>query len=159
MAKVRSGKYRRGNSLHKNGMFSIDFNGFADYAEKIDLLGGDLKQIFTEALEDAFETVQADTLAAIDDAYLPAEGEYSQGDTADSVIDDKRVHWSGSVGEISLGFDKTKKGAGGWLITGTPRMKPDAKLAAIYDSKGYMKRLSYQIEKVFQAEVKRLMGG
>lgn len=150
---------RRGNSLHKGGFLSVDFNGFADYAEKIDSLGGDLKRIFTKAMEQAWETVQTDTIAALDDAYLPAQGDYSHGQTAESVIDDKRVTWSGSVGEISLGFDKTKKGAGGWLITGTPKMQPDAKLAAIYDSKGYEKRLQNDIKKVFQEEVKRIMGG
>ena len=150
---------RRGNSLHKSGFLSVDFNGFAEYAEKIDSLGGSLKEIFTKAMQQAWETVQADTLAALDSAYLPAQGAYSHGQTAASVIDDNTVKWSGSVGEISLGFDKTKKGAGGWLITGTPKMQPDAKLAYIYDSKGYEKKLQNDVKKVFQDEVKRLMGG
>ena len=111
---------------------SIDFKAFSDYAERIDTLGGSLKEVFTKALEKAAETIQEDTLVALDKGNLPAGGKYSRGDTADSVIDDLDVTWSGSLGEISVGFDKTKPGAGGWLITGTPRMAPDKALNQIY---------------------------
>lgn len=157
-----AGEKARGNSLHKNGGFALEWSkggGFAEYAEKIDRLGGDLKAIFTQALETAFEIVQADTLAALDDSNLPAKGRYSHGQTVASVLDDNTVKWSGSVAEIGVGFDKTKPGAGGWLITGTPKMQPDEALASIYDRKGYTKHLQWQIEQIFIQEVKRLMGG
>ena len=155
------GEKRRGNSLHKSGHFALDFNGysFADYAEKIDRLGGSLQAIFTEALEFAFETIQADTMAALASGNLPARGRYETGQTKESVLTDGSVKWSGSIAEIGVGFDKTKPGAGGWLITGTPKMQPDAQLAAIYDSKGYTKHLQWEIEQIFAKEVKRLMGG
>lgn len=151
------GEKARGNSLHKGGMLSIDFNGFADYAEKIDLLGGDLESIFKQAMESVAETIQADTVKALEHGYLPAKGKYSTGDTLASVIDDVSAKVSGSIIEVPVGFDKTKPGAGGWLITGTPRMSPDTQLAAIYNSKSYVKFKQREIEQIFANEVKRLM--
>ena len=137
---------------------SIDFKAFSDYAERIDSLGGSLKEVFTKALEKAAETIQEDTLVALDKGNLPAGGKYSRGDTADSVIDDLDVTWSGSLGEISVGFDKTKPGAGGWLITGTPRMAPDKALNQIYKSQGYMNKRKKEMEEVFIEAVDKLMG-
>ena len=137
---------------------SIDFKAFSDYAERIDTLGGSLKEVFTKALEKAAETIQEDTLVALDKGNLPAGGKYSRGDTADSVIDDLDVTWSGSLGEISVGFDKTKPGAGGWLITGTPRMAPDKALNQIYKSQGYMNKRKKEMEEVFIEAIDKLMG-
>ena len=137
---------------------SIDFSGFSDYAERIEMLGGSLKDVFNDALTKAGETIQADTLAALDNGNLPAGGKYSKGDTAASVIDDLTVTWSGSVAEIPLGFDKTKPGAGGWLITGTPKMQPDKALNQIYKSQGYMNKRKKEMEEVFIEAVNRLMG-
>lgn len=137
---------------------SIDFKAFSDYAERIDTLGGSLKEVFTKALEKAAETIQEDTLVALDKGNLPAGGKYSRGDTADSVIDDLDVTWSGSLGEISVGFDKTKPGAGGWLISGTPRMAPDKALNQIYKSQGYMNKRKKEMEEVFIEAVDKLMG-
>lgn len=137
-------------------MINIDFSNFAEYAEKLDLLGANLKIVFAEAMEEAAEKVQADTIAALANANLPAEGKYSQGDTRNSVIDDIHVFWQGSVGEVKLGFDKTKSGAGGFLITGTPRMQPDHALEEIYGSKKYESQLKKSIEKALQREIDRL---
>lgn len=138
---------------------SIEFNGFAEYAEKIDRLGGDLQPIFDKALTQAGETIQADTMAALADTNLPAGGKYSTGDTKASVITNIVVNWLGTVGEMPVGFDKSKPGSGGFLITGTPRMRPDMALNKIYRQSGYSRKIKKQIEDIFQAEVKRLMGG
>ena len=106
-------------------MLSVDFSNFSNYAEKLENLGADLQDIFGKVMQEAAEEVQNETRAALADGNLPAHGKYSQGDTMNSVIDDTSVTWHGYVGEVSLGFDKTKKGSGGFLITGTPKMKPD----------------------------------
>ena len=143
----------------RKSMISIDFSNFADYAEKLDLLGANLKSVFSKAMEEAAEKVQADTIAALEDAHLPAGGKYSQGDTKNSVIPDPKTTWEGSVGEIGLGFDKTKRGAGGFLITGTPKMRPDLALERIYGTKRYENQLKKQIEKALQKEIDRIMGG
>lgn len=145
--------------MARKQMISIDFKNFSDYAEKIDKLGVNLKSVFSKAMEEAAEKVQQDTIAAIQPVNLPGKGRYSTGDTLNSVIRDPKTKWEGSVGEIPLGFDKTKPGAGGWLITGTPKMRPDYALEKIYGTKRYESELKKTIEKALQREIDKIMGG
>lgn len=145
--------------MARKQMISIDFKNFSDYAEKIDKLGANLKSVFSKAMEEAAEKVQQDTIAAIQPVNLPGKGRYSTGDTLNTVIRDPKTKWEGSVGEIPLGFDKTKPGAGGWLITGTPRMRPDYALEKIYGTKRYESELKKTIEKALQREIDKIMGG
>lgn len=156
---TRGDKYARKKSL------SMDFSAFADYAERIETLGGNLQKVFGDAMEKAGEIVEKDTLEGLENANLPAKGQYRgiPSDTKESVIHGAKVEWRGSVAEIGLGFDKSKPGAGGWLITGTPKMQPDKVLNDIYSrkhtSRAYEKRLKDQINADLKAEVERLMGG
>lgn len=145
--------------MARKQMISIDFKNFSDYAEKIDKLGANLKSVFSKAMEEAAEKVQQDTIAAIQPVNLPAKGRYSTGDTLNSVIRDPKTKWEGTVGEIPIGFDKTKPGAGGWLITGTPKMRPDYALEKIYGTKRYENELKKTIEKALQREIDKIMGG
>ena len=145
--------------MAKKGLLSIEGNIFAEYAEKIDRLGGDLKKVFTDALEQAAEEIQDDTIDAVAKSNLPAQGKYSKGDTEDSIVRNAKVTWSGSVGEIPVGFDKTKPGAGGWLITGTPRMRPDHELQAIYKQQKYANHIKKGMKEIFEDEVERIMKG
>lgn len=145
--------------MARKQMISIDFKNFSDYAEKIDKLGVNLKSVFSKAMEEAAEKVQQDTIAAIQPVNLPDKGRYSTGDTLNTVIRDPKTKWEGSVGEIPLGFDKTKPGAGGWLITGTPKMRPDYALEKIYGTKRYESELKKTIEKALQREIDKIMGG
>ncbi len=145
--------------MARKQMISIDFKNFSDYAEKIDKLGANLKSVFSKAMEEAAEKVQQDTIAAIQPVNLPDKGRYSTGDTLNSVIRDPKTKWEGSVGEIPIGFDKTKPGAGGWLITGTPKMRPDYALEKIYGTKRYESELKKTIEKALQREIDKIMGG
>ena len=140
-------------------MIDINFSAFSDYAEKLDNLGASLQSAFTKAMEQAAETIQEDTTEAMAKGNLPAGGKYSQGDTEAAIIHNPKVGWHGSVGEIDLGFDKTKPGAGGFLITGTPKMQPDRALEEIYGRKSYEKKLKKDIEEVLQDEIDRHMGG
>lgn len=149
----KGGKSRRKNSI------SIDFNGFAEYAELLDSLGADLKEIFTDAMEQAAETVQYDTEAAIAKGNLPARGLYSRGTTEASLIRDARVSWSGYTGEINVGFDTTVPGNGGFLITGTPYMAPDYKLEEIYRNKKYERDLMNDINEHFSDMLDSYLGG
>lgn len=142
----------------KNSL-SIDFSNFAEYAERLDELNADLKEIFQDAMEQAAETVEWDIMDALADANLPALGKYSQGATEASVIRDAKVQWQGMLGEIPIGFDKTKPGAGGWLITGTPKMRPDYKLEDIFSRRKYEKKIMKQIEEHLQEEIDERLGG
>ena len=65
-------------------VLKLETKGFAQYGEKLDRLGADLKAIFTDALEQAGETIGEDTLDAITEGNLPAGGKYSTGDTGES---------------------------------------------------------------------------
>lgn len=145
----------------RKSMISIDFSNFSDYAERLDNLEADLKKVFGNAMEQAAQTVQNDTIAAMASSNLPAGGKYSgeDKDTEASIIRDAKTVWRGSLGEIGLGFDKTKPGAGGFLITGTPKMRPNQALANIYSRKTYEKKLKKQIENDLQKAIDKAMGG
>lgn len=145
--------------MARKRMIDIDFSAFGDYAEKLDKLGANLQDAFSKAMEQAAETVQEDTISAMAKGNLPAGGKYSQGDTEAAIIRDPKVVWHGSVGEIGLGFDKTRPGAGGFLITGTPKMRPNRALEDIYGRKKYERELKKDIEEVLQDEIDKIMGG
>ena len=151
-------KWNKGGSKSRKNYIAVDFSNFADFAEKLDRLNADLKQIFGDAMERAAERVQEDTREAVESSYLPAGGKYSTGDTQSSIIRDTKVKWSGSVGEVHLGFDKSKPGAGGFLITGTPKMQPDAALATMYTGKKYQRQINDQIKKDLQEALDELGG-
>lgn len=140
-------------------ILKLDVRGFEEYGEQLDRLGADLKEIFTDALEQAAETIRDDTIEAVDKSNLPAGGEYSKGYTKESIIRNPKVKWSGSMGEVDVGFDFGKPGAGGYLITGTPRMKPDMELNRIYKQKKYMNRIRRDMIDIFEGEIDDRMGG
>ena len=77
----------------------------------------------------------------------------------DSIIDSPKANWQGTFGTIGMGFDKSAPGAGGFLITGTPRMRPDYKLEDIFARKKYARKIRMQIIEQFQDEIDSLMGG
>lgn len=138
-------------------MLSIDFSCFAEYAERLEDIGADVKDVFDKAMENAGSTVQKDTEKAMSNAYLPAHGKYSKGDTVKTIVVNPRVRWSGNIGEIGLGFDRNKPGAGSWLITGTPRMKPDYELAKIYSRRTYETKIKKQIKKDIDDYIEKKM--
>lgn len=140
-------------------MLSIDFSAFSEYAEQLDQLGADLKQVIGDAMDQAAETVQDDVIDAMASANLPAGGKYSHGDTMAQIIKDAQTKWYGSEGEIGLGFDKTKAGAGGFLITGTPKMRPNYKLEDIFSRKKYQTKIMKQIREELQDAIDEHMGG
>lgn len=137
----------------------LQLGGFQELITKLDSLQGDVKKAVTDALEQAGETIGEDTLDAVDNANLPAKGEYSKGQTKASIITNPLVHWSGNQAEIGVGFDYSKKGAGGFLITGTPRMKPDYELQKIYKRKKYMNQIQNDMADVIKDYINEKMEG
>ena len=142
----------------RKNFIELRFDGIAALAEEIDRKGGELHKIVGDALERAAETVQADTTEALDHAYLPAHGKFSRGATAEAVVKNPKANWSGEVVEVPLGFDKGMRGAGGWLITGTPKMKPDPKLQDIYGRKTYERKINNQIQQDLANALKEIGG-
>lgn len=139
--------------MARKNSINIDFSVFSDFADELDRLGADLKTIFTDVMEQEGETVAEDTKDAVSKSNLPAQGRYSQGDTEASIVMQPKVEWSGELGEMGLGFDKTKPGAGGFLITGTPKMQPVSQLVDIYGRKSYERKLTNDIMDYLGAEI------
>lgn len=142
----------------RKNSISIDFNGFAEYAEKLEEFGANVKEVFTEIMEEAAEQVQSDTEAALAKGNLPAQGKYSHNKTRAALISSPKVTWSGYTGELPLGFDKTVPGAGGFLITGTPKMAPDYELEKIYSGRKYERDLKKKIDQSFGDAIRKYMG-
>ena len=155
----RSGvKWNKGGAMKRNHGLYIDWNPFEDYAARIDELHGSLEKIFSDAMGQAAETIQDDTIDALGAGNLPARGKYSDGQTVASVAVPE-VTISGPIIETPVGFDFSKPGAGGFLITGTPRMAPDYALETIYVRKKYMRQIQDDMMKLFSEYVQDLMGG
>ena len=158
MANLTGAKWNKGGKLSRRKLGRIDYSQFVDLAEELQDLGADLQSIIGTALEDAGKDIQAKTEQAMASSNLPAKGKYSTGATESAINLDPKVRWSGSVGNIGFGFDFDKPNAGKWLITGTPRMDPDAALAAIYASNKYKSAVVKQIKDALQAEIAKLGG-
>lgn len=139
--------------------FQFDFGALSDIIEKLDKAGAELEKVLTEVLEDTAEEITQDTITALAPAYLPAGGKYSTGETLASVIRNPKVEQKGSILEIGVGFDKSKPGAGGWLITGTPKMQPDMKLNEIYVGKKYERKMMKNIEGKLEDALDDIVGG
>ena len=104
-------------------------------------------------MEQTAETVENDTVEAMAKVNLPANGIYSQGDTADAIVRNAKAVKNSVAVEIDIGFDKTKPGAGGFLITGTPKMRPNWELERIYGQKKYEIELEKDISQLLQDEI------
>lgn len=138
----------------------LDLSGFDELLTELDRLGGDLEAVVEEALRFAAESVSEDTKEAVETVkYLPAHGKYSHGDTLKSVVKHPKVEWEGTTAVAPVGFDYGEPGAGGLLITGTPKMKPNPELERIYTRKKYMKWiLEGMMDNVTDAIADRLGG-
>lgn len=133
----------------------VKLEGFKEMITTLDSLGGDLVGVAADALSQAGETIGWDTQEAAQNPNMPAEGKYSTGRTEQAVLTTPRVEVSGNLVEVGAGFDYTKDGAGGILITGTPRMKPNYELNKIFKGRRYMNNISKDIEAVVQDEIER----
>ena len=136
----------------------LDTSGFTELLRKLDSLGGDVKKAVDDALIQAAETITEDTEAAMDSANLPAGGRYSTGTTKEAIIRDQQVHWEGMIGWVPVGFDFSEPGAGGYLITGTPRMEPNKELNKMYKKKRYMSQIQKEMGEVIMDYVVEKMG-
>ena len=136
----------------------LDMSGFEQLLVKLDGLNGDVNSIVTKALTEAGQRIAEDTHAAMANNNLPAGGKYSSGRTEEAIVDNPQVEWSGMKASIEVGFDFGKPGAGGFLITGTPKMKPNQALNKIYKGKKYMKEIQDQMGEIVDEAISNAMG-
>ena len=165
MANLLGKKWNKGGSMARtskglgSGNFSIDFSNFEEIAQKLESMDMDLRDAVGEAINEVARQVQDEVREGVQPPNLPAKGDYSKDqDTEHSIIDNPQVEWSGFVGEIDLGFDKSKPGAGGFLISGTPQHDPAPILAKIFTTRKYMtdfkKRIEQELHKVIERNLK-----
>ena len=135
----------------------LEIYGFEEMITKLDAVGANVKDFVTESLEAVGEDVGVQTKEAL--TNLPAGGKYSTGDTEASVVTNPKVEWQGSVASIGMGFDYMKPGAGGFLISGTPRMRPVQGLVSIYKRKTFWKKMGEGLQDSFEDYFNETMGG
>ena len=135
----------------------LDTKGLERLLIEFEGLGGDVNRAVEDALKPAAEKIRKDTIAALSPTNLPARGKYSSGDTLRSVITDTSVQWEGQTAWVPVGFNFSEPGAGGYLITGTPRMKPDQQLNTIYKKKKYMNEIQKEMSDVVMSHIIKQM--
>ncbi len=97
---------------------SIDFKNFAEYAEKLDKMGGDLRATTQKALEETHEYITANIKRDI-------QKHHKTGATERSLIEDAEVKWQGNIASIDVGFDIKNGGLPSiFLMYGTPKHAP-----------------------------------
>jgi len=128
----------------------LDTTGFEEMIRHLQELNGEVQKAVTDALQQAAETITDDTRDAVTAGNLPAGGKYSTGATAASIVTPRVIWIGGTQAEVGVGFDYSRPGAGGFLISGTPRMKPDAELQRIYKRKKYMRDIQQDMTDVVQ---------
>ena len=144
--RIGAKKGSRGGSKKRNTL-RLDTSGFEELIVKLDALQGDVKTAVNDALLQAAETVHDDTVDALADRYMPHQGVFSTGRTKTTVA------------PASVGFDYGEKGAGGFLISGTPRMQPNRELERIYTRRRYMKALQEDMQEVVSDYINDKMEG
>lgn len=144
--------------MAKRNTLRLDTSGFEELITKLDSINGNAKKAVTDALLQAAETVRDDTADALATQYLPHQGVYSTGETKASIAKPE-VIWEGTTAVAPVGFDYGEDGAGGYLISGTPRMQPDPKLEEIYTRKRYMKKLQNDMQEVISDYITDTMEG
>ena len=137
----------------------LDTSGFEHLLQEIDSLGGNTRKVAELALKHASTSIMNATILAVKKANLPAQGKYSTEDTSRSIIHFPQVQWDGNVAWVPVGFDFSKPGAGGFLISGTPRMQPDAELVKIYKKTRFINQVKKEMFDYAWDEMEKLWEG
>lgn len=128
--------------------FRIDTSGMESLLMKLQRMEhATARETVDAVLQPLAEKINADTRNALAPQFLPAHGKYSKNPskTAASIETDTSVRWEGMTAWIPVGFDFNKPGAGGYLISGTPRMAPDRELRRMYRQKAYMNGIQKEL--------------
>lgn len=138
--------------MSKNKL-SIDFKAFAEYAEKLDKLGGDVQGAADQVLQNAHDIVTANIKHDM-------QKHHRTGKTEKSILDHAKVEWSGSMASIDIGFDLANGGlASIFLMYGTPRMEKDQQLYDHIYGRAVATQLRKMTETTMARAIKRRLGG
>ena len=98
--------------------FGLNFDGVSELSEKLEALGGDLKQVAEQALE----FIPGDVNPKLHAAMQKHRG---HGVTEKSIVEGQKVTWTGNIASIDVGFNLKKGGMPSiFLMYGTPRHAP-----------------------------------
>lgn len=132
---------------------TVNFSAFEEYAEKLDKLGGDIKTAVDKSLEESKKLVNKQL-------HEQMKKHKRTGDTEKTIRDNARVEWSGTLGAVKVGFDIAHGGLPSiFLMYGTPRMQKDQKLYNAVYGAGTKRKIKELQKKIFNDEIKRVMGG
>lgn len=138
--------------MSKNKL-SLDFKVFAEYAEKLDKLGGDVQGAADQVLQNAHDIVTANIKRDM-------QKHHRTGKTEKSILDHARVEWSGNMASIDVGFDLANGGlASIFLMYGTPRMEKDQQLYDHIYGRAVTAQLKKMTETTMTRAIKRRLGG
>lgn len=146
--------------MSKKIFISVENKIFAEYAERLDKLGGDIKGVVDKILQDAHATVTSEVEAAM-------MKHNKSGDTSRSILRDSKVQWTGTTASINVGFDISNGGLPSiFLMYGTPKHEPghpgtDAD-KVLYDAiygKRQARNLREMSIKAMEEAIKKRMGG
>ena len=132
--------------------FGIQFEGFEELIEAYDKLGGDLKKVASDCLDEATKLVHPELKKQME--------KHKRTGTTENSIKDGKVEWEGTTGSIPVGFDLKYGGMPSiYLMYGTPRMQKDTKLYnAIYGA-STQKKVSEAQREILEKAIKKRLGG
>ena len=103
----------------------LKFTGMKEYIKRLEKMDKDLKKV----TENALKASSAEITPGIHKGISPHN---LTGATEGSIVNDKKVEWTGETAEIKVGFRISNGGlASIFLMYGTPTIAPDK---ALYDS-------------------------
>lgn len=132
---------------------SLDFKVFAEYAEKLDAIGGDIQSAADQVLQNAQKMVTANI-------ERDMKSHKRTGRTQRSILSNAKVEWSGPIASVDIGFDIKNGGLPSiFLMYGTPRMEKDQQLYDHIYGKAVAREMKKMTEKTMERIIKRRMGG
>lgn len=144
--------------MSKKRKLSIDFSNFAEYAARLEELGGSLEKTAEEALTKSKDLIDANL-------HDLMKRHHRSGHTEESLLDDAQVVWSGGEASIDIGFDIAHGGLPsiflmyGTTVNGTPRTPKDQALYdAVYGAATQRKIRKLQ-EQIFAEAIQKAMEG
>ena len=139
--------------MGRKNKIGLEFKGFEEYYEKLDRLGGDIK----EATEKALVATHKLITPAI---HKRMTQHHVTGDTEGSIDDAGEVYWEGTTGCIDVGFHISSGGLPSiFLMYGTPRQKPDKTLYNLIYGKVVRKEVGEMQKEIFAEAIKKRMEG
>ena len=139
--------------------FGLNFDGFLDYARKVDEMGGDaLKRATENALEKSAEYANGQVIEAMNNSpYSFTKGKnYSRGTSKSSAEEVAKtpLEWEGTVAKEFVGVSWKVAPQVTYLSSGTPHLKADTRLKNAVRVKGKVRK---EVSRIQQEEFQKVI--